>query len=300
MLELRHFRYFVALAEHRHFTMAAKALGIQQPPLSIQIRKLEELVGTSLVRRVPRQIELTEAGKAFYEDARAILAAATAAPEHARRAARGELGSLRVGMINSAPFHPLVPRILREYRQTYPRIALALEEGPTPELADKVRTQALDMAFVRPLLSEEPGLVNEPLFSEEMLIAFPQGHPLLKRRTVSLASLSLERFVLFPRPVGSGLYDEIIAACRRAGFSPRISQEASQVTSIVNLVAAGLGISLVPESMQKIHSMGVSYRPIRGDAPVAHMSMVYRRGEAASTVLQLRQMARALSRAVVR
>jgi DNA-binding transcriptional LysR family regulator len=298
MIELRHLRYFIAVADHRHFTAAAASLGIQQPPLSIQIRNLEKDVGTPLLRRLPRQIELTEAGKTFYQDACSIVAAAEAAPEHARRAARGELGNLRVGMINSAPFHPLIPRVLREYRQEFPKVSLTLEEDSTPELADRVRTHALDLAFIRPLLEEEPDLVTEALFSEDMLVALPQGHPLLKRSAVSLASLSLERFVLFPRSVGSGLYDEIIAACRRAGFSPRIAQEASQVTSIVNLVAAGLGVSLVPASMQKIHSMGVSYRPIRGDAPVAHMSMVHRRGEASATVHQLRQLARSLARSL--
>jgi DNA-binding transcriptional LysR family regulator len=297
-MELRHLRYFVAVAETLHFRRAAEKLGIQQPPLSMQIRQLETEIGTTLFRRAQRRIELTDAGRSFLEDARSILASAQAATGRARKAALGEHGRLRVGMINSAPFHPLILRILREYRQRYPGVWMTLDETSTPELAERIRNLSLDLAFVRPLLDETPGLATEHLFDEPVLLALPKGHPLARRRVVPLAALSLEPFVLFSRPVGSGLYDQIIRACHRAGFSPRVTQEASQLTSIVNLVAAGLGVSLVPASMQKIHSEGIVYRPLMSDAPLAQMSLIYRRGDSAAPVRNLRSLSLELAREV--
>lgn len=291
-MELRHLRYFVAVAEELHFTRAAARLGIGQPPLSQQIQQLEQELGLPLFRRLPRGVALTEAGQSFFDDARAILANVERASAQARRVARGEQGRLRVGMINSAPFHPFVPRVIREFGQRYPDVALAIDENSTPALAAAVLANAADIAFVRPLLGDSTGLVTEPLFDEEVLVALPQGHPLARFRTLSLWALASENFVLFPRLVGSGLYDEIIAACQRSGFSPHVTQEASQVTSIVNLVAAGLGVSLVPASMQQINSEGVTYRAIAGDAPSARMSLVYREGEDSPTVANMVALAR--------
>lgn len=296
-MELRHLRYFVAVAEALHFRRAAEKLGMQQPPLSMQIRQLEAEIGTPLFRRAQRRIELTDAGRSFLEDARGILASAQAATGRARQAALGEHGRLRVGLINSAPFHPLILRILREYRERWPGVWMTLDETSTPELAERIRTQTLDLAFVRPLLDETPGLATEHLFDEPVLLALPKGHPLARKRSISLAALSLEPFVMFSRPVGAGLYDQIIRACHRAGFSPRVTQEAAQVTSIVNLVAAGLGVSLVPASMQKIHSEGIVYRALESDAPVAQMSLIHRRGDNAAPLRNLRALAVSLAKA---
>lgn len=295
-MELRHLRYFVMVAEELHFTRAAQKLGIKQPPLSQQIQQLEMEIGAPLFKRIARRIELTEAGRCFLPEARNVLLGAETAKERSRRAARGELGGIRVGMINSAPFHSLIPRILKEFRRSYPQIALSLEETSTPELAARVRDEKMDVAFVRPLLGNDPAITTERLFEEEMLVALPRGHPLLKHQSVPLAALSLEAFVLFSRTVGSGLYDEIIAACHRSGFSPRIGQETSQVTSIVNLVAAGLGVSLVPASLQKVRSEGVGFRRIRGDAPVARMSMIYRRNDSAAAVKNMITLSRKMAR----
>lgn len=291
-MELRHLRYFVTVADELHFTRAAKRLGMEQPPLSQQIRALEAEIGTPLFERKARAVTLTDAGRGFLDDARAILAHVQRATDHARRVARGDLGRIGVGMINSAPFHPFVPRVLREYGQQYPEVALSLDENATPVLAAAVLADQLDVAFVRPLLGDEPDLVSEALFDEEVLIALPQAHRLAAEATLNIGQLKGEAFVLFSRPVGAGLYDDILAACRRAGFSPRIGQEASQVTSIVNLVAAGLGVSLVPASMQQIHSDGVAYRRIVGDAPKARMSLVYRRDDESATVRNMVALAR--------
>ena len=291
-MELRHLRYFVAVAEELHFTRAAQRLGIGQPPLSQQIQSLEAELGLPLFRRLPRGVVLTEAGQSLLADARLLLAGVEQAVTQVRRVAAGQLGRVRVGMINSAPFHPFVPRVIREFGQRYPEVALSIEENSTPELADAVLARRADVAFVRPLLGDGDGLTMEPLFDEDILVALPQGHPLAGFRNLSLWALAPENFVLFPRPVGAGLYDEIIAACQRNGFSPRVTQEASQVTSIVNLVAAGLGVSLVPASMQQVHSEGVTYRAIAGDAPRARMVLIHRAGEDSPTVANLVALAR--------
>jgi DNA-binding transcriptional LysR family regulator len=197
-------------------------------------------------------------------------------------------------MINSAPFHPFLPSVIREFGQLYPQVALTLQENSTPALASAVQRDAVDVAFIRPLLAELSDLVIEPLFDEDVVIALPAGHRLMKRKSLPLQALAEERFVLFPRSIGSGLYDEIFEACRRARFSPRISHEVMQVTSIANLVAAGLGVSLVPASMQQVHTSGVAYRPIEGDAPRARMSLAYRRDDDSPAVLNLIKLARTM------
>lgn len=294
-MELRHLRYFVGVAEAMHFGRAAKKLGIQQPPLSMQIKQLETEIGTQLFERGKRRIELTDAGRSFLEDARSILAAAQAATSRARTAALGETGKLRVGLINSAPFNPLILKILREYRNQFPGIWMTIEEASTPELAEQIGARNLDIAFARPLLDTPPDLQTEALLEEPVLVALPAGHALSRRRSIPLEALALEPFVLFSRHIGSGLYDQILAACHRAGFRPRVTQEALQVTSIVNLVAAGIGVSLVPASMKKIHSEGIAYRPLSQDAPVAEMHLIFRQNENAAAVANLRFLSHSLA-----
>lgn len=277
--DLRGLRYFVAVADARHFTRAAQQLGMAQPPLSQQIRALEAQLDTALFLRRPRGVELTPAGAVLLDEARDLLRQAERAEARVRRVASGELGQLRLGMINSAPFHPLIPGVIREFRRRHPGVALTLEEGTTPLLAQAVRERRMDAAFIRPLLSPIDGLAEIPLMSEALVIALPADHRLSRRKALPLLALSLEPFVLFPRAVGAGLHEEILRACHAAGFMPRVIQETSQVTSIVNLVAAGIGVSIVPASMQQAQIDGVTYRPIRGAAPRARLSLLYRAGE---------------------
>lgn len=283
-IELRHLRYFVAVAEARHITRAAAQLGMAQPPLSQQMARLERAVGTPLLIREPRGVRLTDAGASLFEDAQRLLNDAERAVERARGAARGEHGRLRVGMINSAPFHPGITRLIREYRARFPAVALRLEEDTTPELARALSEDRIDVALVRPLIDDWPGLRHETLLHEDTIAAVPESHPLARQKSVTLSDLAREPFVLFPRTVGAGLHDAILRTCLEAGFSPRVVQETSQVTSIVNLVAAGLGISIVPATMQQLRAEGVHFVPIAGPAPKAEMQLIYR-GEAASATL---------------
>jgi len=283
-MELRHLRYFVAVAEEGHITRAAERLGIQQPPLSQQIKALEAELDVQLLRRKARGVELTEAGRAFLADARGVLSQVDHAVATTRRTARGEEGRIAVGFTSSASFHPLVVRAIRRYRDAYPLVSLALEEGGTAELADAVRREQLDCAFIRTPVGDTSGLVVAPLLDEEMIAALPTGHPLAPRQAraaaVPLQAFASETFILYRRRLGPGLYDAIIAACHAAGFSPRVGQEAPRMFSTLNLVAAGLGVSIIPASMQSLHMDGVVYRRLKGAPVRAPLQLAQRRGDA--------------------
>ena len=287
-MELRHLRYFVAVAEEGHITRAAERLGIQQPPLSQQIKALEAELDVQLLRRKPRGVELTEAGRALLADARTVLSHVDHAVATTRRTARGEEGRIAVGFTSSASFHPLVVRAIRFYRDAHPLVALALEEGGTAELVEAVRRQQLDAAFIRTPVGEASELVVTPLLDEEMIAALPADHKLVPRTArsaaVPLPALAGETFILYRRRLGPGLYDSIIAACHRNGFSPRVGQEAPRMFSTLNLVAAGLGVSIVPASMQSLHMDGVAYCRLTGTPIKAPLQLASRRGDTAPAV----------------
>jgi DNA-binding transcriptional LysR family regulator len=276
-MELRHLRYFVAVAEEKHFTRAAARLGMGQPPLSQQIQQLERELGTPLFLRLPRGIALTEAGEQFLADSREILASAARAADRARLIGQGETGTVTVGFTASSVFHPALPRALRAYRDEYPKVHVALREGNTGALLEWLRRGEINVAFLRPPFVLDADCVSRRVVDEAMLAALPASHPLCRRKSVAIKDLRDEEFVLYPRPVGSGLYDAIYAACQRAGFTPRIGQEAPQMASIVSLVAAGFGISLVPESMRHIHTEGVRFLPLRDKSLRALLDLAHRR-----------------------
>jgi len=285
-MELRHLRYFVAVAEEGHVTRAAERLGMQQPPLSQQIRALEREVGAQLFRRKPRGMELTAAGRAFLGDAQAILAQVEHAFATTRRTARGEEGRIGVGFTSSAPFHPFVPRVIRAFREGSPLVALSLEESGTGELVEALRDEKLDAVFIRSSAVDLSDLAVHRLMDEEMIAALPAGHSLAgKNSMIALAALSNEPFVLYRRPAGPGFYDAIITACRDAGFNPAVAQEAPRILSTLNLVAAGLGISIVPASLQRMQMDGVVYRRLKTARKlIAPLSLAVRRSEASAAV----------------
>lgn len=273
-MELRHLRYFLAIAEEASITRAAARLGIGQPPLSQQLQQLEREIGAPLFNRLPRGVSLTEAGQRLLQDARGILAQVDQALGNARRAARGEVGVIRIGFTSSASFNPFVTSAIRDYSREHPDVGVILSEGTTAHLLGLFQAQRLDAAFVRPAPGETGSLSTRVLFREEMWVALPEGHRLAGRASVPLRALAREPFILYPRRNGRALYDAIVGACQAAGFSPEVGQEAPQMGSTVTLVAAGLGISIVPASMGHLHTPGVTYRPIEGDAPRADMSLV--------------------------
>jgi DNA-binding transcriptional LysR family regulator len=277
-MDLRRLRYLVAVAEEGHITRAAARLGIQQPPLTRQIRALEEELGVQLFERLPRGMRVTEAGRAVIEEAQAILERAARLPDLAARAARGERGRLAVGYTSSGAFHPFVAQQIRAFRAASPGVVLALAEDGTPELVRGLEEERLDAAFVRSGGTHGPGLRVELLLEEPMVAAAPTGHALSETPAVELRALAAETFVFYRRPTGPGLHDAIVAACLRAGFSPTVGQEAPRMASTLGLVAAGLGVSIVPASMQRMNVEGVAFVPFRGDPGlVAPLLLVTRR-----------------------
>ncbi|MDQ0083866.1 DNA-binding transcriptional LysR family regulator [Variovorax boronicumulans] len=292
-MELRHIRYFLAVAEERNFTRAAARIGIGQPPLSQQIKDLESEVGAQLFRRVPHGAELTTAGQAFLENVQTIPMQAEKAMKAAQRGARGELGALRIGMTGSAIFNPAVPAAIRSFRRAYPAVELTLEESNTTRLGAGIRDGDFDTAFLRPGSVGSEGLQFRLVSEESMVAVLPAQHPAAASGAVDLRSLRGDAFVMTPRAVGPTLFDTVVSACRRVGFEPMLGQSAPQISSVVTLVAAELGVSVVPASMAQLQVNGVVYRPIEGKTPVTRLTLAYRRGE--TSILVRNFIAHALS-----
>jgi DNA-binding transcriptional LysR family regulator len=280
-MELRHLRYFAMVAEEGHVTRAAARLGMQQAPLSQQIMALERELDARLFQRKPRGVELTEAGHAFYKEAKAILASVEQAATLARRVARGEQGTLRLGLTTSSCFHPLVARTIRAFRSSHPQVKIQCEQAPTPTLIERLVHDKLDAAFIRSAVSLPSPLRLLRLLEEPTLAALPAKHRLTKLKSgrLTLKSMAEEAFVGYPRVSGAGLYDAIISACSASGFSPRIEYEAPQMILTLNLVAAGLGISIVPESLRRMRLDGVSYRELTGPQPLAQLNLATTDGD---------------------
>ena len=296
-MEFRRLRYFVAVAEEGHVTRAAERLGMQQAPLSQQIKVLERELGAQLFHRRPRGVELTDAGRALLDEARAILARTDAARTAVRRAARGEAGRLRIGLTNSACFHPAPPAAIRVFAVAAPQVGLSFEIASTPALIERLEAGEVDVAFVRTAAARQPVLSLRRLAEEPMIAALPAGHALADDDAVALADLAGETFVGYPRAEGAGLYDAVIAACHGAGFSPRIGFEAPQMIATLSLVGAGLGVSIVPDSLRRMQLDGVAYRPLNRAAPTAELNLAFRAAGASAAVRNFVSQAGALATA---
>jgi DNA-binding transcriptional LysR family regulator len=277
-IELRHLRSLVVLAEELHFGRAAARLGIAQPPLSQQIQRLERLLGSRLFERTSRRVQLTDAGNAFLVEARRALLAVENAVEAARRAGRGETGELRVAFAATVMFVHL-PRIIREFRTRFPGVHLDLREMPTgPQLA-ALRAGDIDLGFVREP-RPDPDLEIVTVMREPLRIAVNKSHPLAARATLAVRHLADEPFVLFPEELAPGLYAQVMELCRAAGFTPRVVEESRELYTSVSLVEAGVGVSILPASVEKLGWRGVRYRPIPSAAAETRIAAAWRRDRA--------------------
>lgn len=276
-MELRHLRYFVMVAEERHFTRAAARLNMQQPPLSQQIRMLEQELGFDLFKRHPKGVDLTAGGLVFLQEAQDILARVTEGSLKASRAAHGIEGQLSIGFTSSASTHPLIPRIIRAYRERYPGVAVSLKEGSAEQLTHDSIEGRVDVGILRAPVGQHQSLQFHRLLNEEMLLTLPTGHRLLadhdpahEPAAISLSKLADEPFILVRRPGAPGMYANLIKACQNAGFNPKIAFEVERMLTNISLVAAGVGISIVPSSMKDVHRESVVYCPIRDARPRLH------------------------------
>ncbi len=296
-MELRHIRYFVAVAEELNFTRAAARLGIGQPPLSQQIKNLEAELGTALLRRVPHGAELIEAGRVFLEEGRRTLAAADGAADAVKRAARGEFGHLSLGFTSSAHFNAFVPAAIGAFTRRYPHVALRLEEANTHRLLDAIGRGTLDVVFTHSGLELSAGLSSEVVKQEPLIAALPINHPAADGSAVRLAELAGDPFILKPFDIGPELHRQVVEACRKAGFEARLGREAPQIATIVSFVAAELGVALVPDSMQQMQAPGVRYLPLSDVQASITLCMVWRRGDPSKVVQNLVALVRSTGRA---
>ena len=277
-MELRHIRYFLVVAEEKNFSRAALRLGISQPPLSMQIKQLEQEIGTELFLRTPAGVELTEAGMAFKQAVQPIPARVLDAVQLTQRVANGETGLLRLGFTGTAILNPLIPASIRSFQQHYPSVSLKLEEANSLLLIQYLLDDQLDVAIIRAPDSLPDALHVHTLLDEPLVMALPAqlaaGYEPLQALPLSI--LQDQPFILSPRTVSAGLYDAIETACLAAGFAPRIGQHAPQIASILALVSANLGVSLVPQSSSQLGIGGIQYRAICNPAPAISLAIAYK------------------------
>jgi DNA-binding transcriptional LysR family regulator len=285
-MELRHLKYFVVVAEELSFTKAAARLRISQPPLTAQIQTLEEELDIKLVDRTKHRVELTRAGEVFLAEARLTLSQAQRTRKLASQLASESIGEVRVGFTLSAALNPVIPRIFYNFRTENPAINLVLQEMLTAQQLKLLYGNQLDVGFCRELISivPPPGIKIERILEERLIAVINSQHRLAKHSAVSLKACADEPFVFFPHALGVGLSEKVMDLCGKAGFKPRIVQEANGVIAIVGLVASGIGTSILPESVKSIALEGVVYRPLRHPDAVVPLMLAFRESESAAVV----------------
>ena len=284
-MELRHLRYFVAVAEELHFTRAAERLHIAQPPLSQQIRALELELGVQLFERTRRSVALTDAGAALLVRAREVLSATQSLPEELQRVARGEVGQLRIGFSSTLPLTRVLSDVVADHRRTHPGVALHLREMHTQLQFDGLRRGELDVGLVRYNERAPAGIRLVLLRRDPLRLVVPSGHRFARRRSVQIVECRDEAFVGFPGSAGTGTCPLLNRLCAQAGFEPRIAQEAREATTQIGLVAAGLGIAVLPAPLEAVRIEGVHYVPLAGADAMLVMSAATRADETSERVL---------------
>jgi len=272
-MELRHLRYFVAVAEELHFGRAAQRLHISQPPLSQQIRRLEHDLGGSLFHRTNRRVQLTDAGRAFLVEARSTLAQAERAREVVNRTARGEIGQLIIGYMASAELN-VFPRLLPAFRRRHPGIEVVFQLAGESEQLQMLRDGQIHAGFLR-LPASDHVLRVKPIFREPLVAVLPARHPLARRRSVSLAALRDERFLFFPRRFAPAYYDALMAIFRGARVKPKVVHDTNRLHTMLSLIATGHGVSLTGKCVERLGRPGVVCRPLRPRVPDIEMAIAY-------------------------
>ncbi|MCF3933775.1 LysR family transcriptional regulator [Acuticoccus sp. M5D2P5] len=274
MIETRLLRSFATVADELHFGAAARRLNIAQPALSRQIQQLEARLGVTLLDRTARRVSLTAAGRAFLARARRVLADLDEAAAEARRVAEGQEGAIRVGFIHSSTYG-IAPQIIRHFREHYPLVVLDLHEMPIDQQLAALLDGTIDVGILRPPLAD-PRLATRVLAEERFVIALPRGHPLAERERVTLRALAGERFILFTQERSPLFYERIQSMCQAAGFTPDVQQHATQIHTMVGLVAAGIGIAILPEVARNLHLPGVAFCAIEENPAAVEVALGWR------------------------
>lgn len=276
-MELRHLRYFIAVAEERNFSRAARRLNMAQPPLSQQIQQLEKELGVSLFDRDSRPIATTAAGEILLEQCRPLLKRLEDLESRLHLMGSGAAGLLTVGFISSSMYR-LLPPVLKTFMEKYPGISLELRELTSLEQEDALRERSIDVGFIRGF-SQEESFINKQLVEEPLVVAVPEGWKLAKKSAVALKDLRREPFIIFPVKPDPGFANFVKAQCINVGFEPMVVQEVNELQTALSLVASGIGLSIMPGSVRMLQRVGVSYIALREPAPKTAISIIYRRGE---------------------
>jgi DNA-binding transcriptional LysR family regulator len=282
-MELRHLRYFVAVAEELHFTRAADRLNMAQPPLSQQIRQLENELGVELFHRTKRQVELTAAGKNFLKNVYKILIDLEKTCDSAQRAQKGEIGKIIVGFTGTATYD-ILPNLLQTYRAQFPLVDLAVLQLSTTDQIQSLLNSEINIGILcAPIENSE--LNFEVIHQEPFIIAMPKNHPLAsKSDPIEVQAFSKELFIMIPRKAGQIYYDTIINICHNAGFSPNITQEVHELHTSISLVAAGMGVAIVPDSIQNLRIKGIIYRQLKNSVSTLKTALAWRNDETSPLV----------------
>jgi DNA-binding transcriptional LysR family regulator len=288
-MKLNQIEYFLVLAEELHFGRAAERLHRSQPPLSRQIRLLEEELGVELFARNAQRVSLTDAGRAFLHEIRPVLARVRQAAMAAKRAATGEIGQLGVGVTGSAMFG-IVPRILRAFRAAHPGVAVELRQAPKGDQVQALKDRRLSIGFVRSLTQDDE-LAHELVLEEPLLVALCRDNPLSTRPGIALADLSAEGFILYRGQSTPSIADQIVHHCQQAGFTPRIVQEADDMQSAAALAALDMGVTLVAECLGQMQLQDLVYRPLAGPGPLpsTRLYAVFRREDPSAALAAFRR-----------
>ncbi|TDC24532.1 LysR family transcriptional regulator [Streptomyces sp. 8K308] len=290
-MNLDQLRYIVLLAEELHFARAASRLGLQQPRLSQQVRKLEDELGVLLFERTTREVHITSAGKGFVAEARRVLHHAERAKRIARQTGRGEVGQLSLGFVGSAS-HELLPRLLRRFRQGYPGVKLQLREMASSQQIVELLAGRLDIGILHGPDGGvgHPELAAQEISRDRLVAALSRRHPQAYRDPLPIASLAEDAFVLFPRRLGPSLHDQIMHLTRSAGYEPQVTQEAVHMHTIIGLVAADIGVSIVPGAMASLRRSDVVFRPLTPQSHSIALHLAWRRGETSPVVRNFRNL----------
>jgi len=275
-VELRHLRYFVAVGEEEHFGRAAERLHVVQPALTRQVRQLEEEIGCALFERLKRGVRLTEAGKSFLEEARRLLADLGRSVDRTRLVAQGKVGRLRVGFSDTATYSGELPSILHNFRTRWPDVRLELFPSSSVAAGEQLRRQEVDVAFVYVVPSDLRELKSHTISVERWVLALPRAHPLVKSKRVRLRDLKGEPFVWFPRPVAPPLHDRVLAACHAAGLTLNIVQEVNNPTTMLSLVAGGIGLSFTITSAARTKPDSVVLREVEDLRDTSELATIWR------------------------
>ncbi|MDR3456258.1 MAG: LysR family transcriptional regulator [Verrucomicrobiae bacterium] len=283
-MELRHLKYFVTVAERHNFTRAAEELHVAQPAISQQIKSLEDELGVSLLHRTKRSVKLTAAGHAFFSEAGEILAHAELSKQIARRAARGETGSLAIGCVGASA-SGFLPELIRSYRQRFPAVRVHLLELTPEQQLQAFARGKIDVGFTRPLVaSDAKNFTQERIYRDRLMLAVPETHALARAGHVRLEKFAGEDFVMFKRSEAPKLADAMMQLCARAGFTPQVVSEPPMIQTVLLAVAAGIGVAIVPGCVRSFRQPGVTILPVRPASPFIDLVLTRPNGEPSPTV----------------